>query len=252
VVRLGAELVRALSADQGVGSERLTTVSAVVPVVTAIPFVAPALFVSITAFTSIVVPIGTITALLEPMAVAGGARLIVPSALRAVDGVSTTLMALGSAIVVSRCMSTESHVSTVAPARGAGVRVVCAMGRGMATASMMTMHWLHVAPMGGTVLRFDDHHFAMGMSTENEMRHRREVICREPTDFKFETRLERLVRLGAPRVAEDREHHARCRQAFCAAAAQLRIASGSKVTLAIHDASISRVEFFAGSRGMTR
>lgn len=251
-MRLGAELVRALSADQGVGSERLTTVSAVVPVVTAIPFVAPALFVSITAFTSIVVPIGTITALLEPMAVAGGARLIVPSALRAVDGVSTTLMALGSAIVVSRCMSTESHVSTVAPARGAGVRVVCAMGRGMDTASMMTMHWLHVAPMGGTVLRFDDHHFAMGMSTENEMRHRREVICREPTDFKFETRLERLVRLGAPRVAEDREHHARCRQAFCAAAAQLRIASGSKVTLAIHDASISRVEFFAGSRGMTR
>jgi hypothetical protein len=133
VVRLGAELVRALSADQGVGSERLTTVSAVVPVVTAIPFVAPALFGTVTvftsivvpigtvtvftsivvpigtvtaftsivvpigtitaftsivvpigtvtAFTSIVVPIGTVTALLEPMAVAGGARLIVPSAL---------------------------------------------------------------------------------------------------------------------------------------------------------------------------
>ena len=251
-MRLGAERVRALSADQGVGSEGLTTVSVVVPVVTAIPFVAPAVFVSITAFTSIVVPTGTITALLEPMAVAGGARLIVPSALRAVDGVSTTLMALGSAIVVSRCMSTESHVSTVPPARGACVRVVRAMGRGMATASMMTMHWPHVAPMGGTVLRFDDHHFAMGMSTENEMRHRREVICREPTDFKFETRLERLVRLGASRVAEDREHHDRCRQAFYAAAAQLRIASGSKVTLAIHDASISRVEFFAGSRGMTR
>jgi hypothetical protein len=94
VVRLGAELVRALSAEQGVGSERLTTVSAVVPVVTAIPFVAPALFGTVTAFTSIVVPIGTvtaftsivvpigtITALLEPMAVAGGARLIGPSAL---------------------------------------------------------------------------------------------------------------------------------------------------------------------------
>ena len=251
-MRFGAERVRVFSADQEVGSERLTTVSAVVPVVTAIPFVAPARFVSITAFTSIVVSIGTITALLEPMAVAGGARLIVPSALRAVDGVSTTLMALGSAIVVSLCMPTESHVFTVAPARGASVRVVCAMGRGMATASVMTMHWLHVAPMGGTVLRFDDHHFAMGASTENEMRHRRKVICREPTDFKFETRLERLVRLGAPRVAEDRERHARCRQAFCAAAAQLRIAYGWKVTLAIHDASISRVEFFAGSRGMTR
>jgi hypothetical protein len=226
VVRLSAERVRALSADQEVGSERLTAVSALVRVVTAVPFVAPALFVSIAAFTSIVVPIGTITALLEPMTVAGGARLIVPAALRAVDGVSTTLIALGPAIVVSRCMSTEPNVSTVAPARGAWVRVVCAMGRGMATASMMTMHWLHMAPMRGTVLGFDDHHFAMGMSTENEMRHRREVICREPTNFKFETRLERLVRLGGPRVAEDREYDARCCQAFCAPAVQRCIASG--------------------------
>jgi hypothetical protein len=96
---------------------------------------------------------------------------------------------------------------------------------------MMTMHWLHVAPMGGTVLGFDDHHFAMGMSTENEMRHRREVICREPTDFKFETRLERLVRLGAPRVAEEREHDARCCQAFCAPAVQRCIASGDSCCL---------------------
>jgi hypothetical protein len=186
-VRLSAHRVRALSADQEVGSERLTAVSALVRVVTVASLVASALFVSITAFSSIVVPIGTMTALLESMAVTGRARLLVPPALRAVNGVSTTLIALGSATVVSRCMSTEFHVSTVAPAWGACVRGVCAMGRGMATASMMTMRSLHVAPMDGTVLGFDDHHFAIGMSTEDKMCHRRQVICREPANFKFET-----------------------------------------------------------------